>query len=293
MRKNPRAFPFFLFPMLILILSLLYPAASARGVREGLRLVTDAALGALFPALVLSRLLCACLGRAGGRTGLFLPLLLGLVSGLPVGAVAATDLARRGVIRKGEAERMLFFCNNPGPAFLVGYCGKQIFGSERIGWLLFGAQSALAILSFFFFFYKELSAKREVSARSPSPPLSRLLTESIREAGSAFFYLACCILFFSFLTRLVCTVGGLAGTGYALTALFFECTGGVGALKALPRTLALPLCGAGVGWAGLSVHFQTLGVLSEASLSPRYYFAGKAFFALFLAVAVEIFKKCL
>ena len=41
-------------------------------------------------------------------------------------------------IGKEEAERLLGFCNNSGPAFIVGAVGAGIFGSPSVGLALYG-----------------------------------------------------------------------------------------------------------------------------------------------------------
>jgi len=64
----------------------------------------------------------------------------------------------------------------------------------------------------------------------------------------------------------------------ALLIGFFELTSGV---MALPNTPAGFLaCAALLAWGGLSVHCQTLGVLSASPLHGRYYLRGKAVQAL-------------
>ena len=105
---------------------------------------------ALFPFLAVSSLLVS-LGfgewvsphLAGVMGPLFrLPgqassaLLLGLVGGYPIGAKTAADLYRENLLTADEAERLLAFCNNSGPAFIVGAVGAGVFGSASAGLLL-------------------------------------------------------------------------------------------------------------------------------------------------------------
>ncbi len=56
-------------------------------------------------------------------------LVLGLTGGYPVGVQAAADLYASGRLTREQAERLLGFCNNTGPAFIVGVCGAGVFGS--------------------------------------------------------------------------------------------------------------------------------------------------------------------
>ena len=52
-----------------------------------------------------------------------LPDLLGVTGGYPLGADAVARLRRSGALTREQAERALAFCNNSGPAFLVGAAG--------------------------------------------------------------------------------------------------------------------------------------------------------------------------
>ena len=78
-------------------------------------------------------------------------LLLGLVGGYPIGAKTAADLYRENLVSREEAERLLAFCNNSGPAFIIGAVGSGVFGSVKIGLLLYAVHifSALAAGLFF------------------------------------------------------------------------------------------------------------------------------------------------
>ena len=106
---------------------------------------------ALFPFFVLSILLNR-LGLPGMLGKLFAPfasrlygisgagasaLLIGLTGGYPLGAAYIADMERQGSITASEGERLLGFCNNSGPAFIIGAVGSGVFGSVKIGLLLY------------------------------------------------------------------------------------------------------------------------------------------------------------
>ena len=113
---------------------LLYPQASMEAARTGLQLCGNVIVPSLFPFFVLSSLVVE-LGLAGhlGRLleGVMRPLFrvngacasafaLGFIGGYPVGAKTAISLYQNGMCTKTEAERLLAFCNNSGPAFILG-----------------------------------------------------------------------------------------------------------------------------------------------------------------------------
>ena len=52
---------------------------------------------------------------------------MGILSGFPSGAICTADLYRCGNLSKSEAERLLAFCNNSGPLFIIGAIGRALY----------------------------------------------------------------------------------------------------------------------------------------------------------------------
>ena len=48
------------------------------------------------------------------------PLIMGIISGYPVGAKIVTNFRKNGICTKEEGERLLTFTNNSGPLFIIG-----------------------------------------------------------------------------------------------------------------------------------------------------------------------------
>ena len=142
-------------------LLLLRPQEAASAVRAGLALCAGTVVPSLFPFFVVVSLLLR-LGLADclqGVCGPFmgpmfhlrgvcaLPLLTGLLGGYPSGAKTAADLYAAGELTRQEAELLLGFCDNCGPAFLVGYVGASVLGSPQAGARLFLIHIAAALLT--------------------------------------------------------------------------------------------------------------------------------------------------
>jgi len=62
-------------------------------------------------------------------------LLIGLIGGYPVGAQCIYRAYETGQISKVDAQRMLGFCNNAGPAFIFGITAS-LFDSLIYPWLI-------------------------------------------------------------------------------------------------------------------------------------------------------------
>ncbi len=63
-------------------------------------------------------------------------LIMGIISGYPIGAKIAANFRKNNICSKEECERLLSFTNNSGPLFIIGTVGISMFGNSTIGFLL-------------------------------------------------------------------------------------------------------------------------------------------------------------
>lgn len=283
-----------------------YAGQTAESACQGLSLCANTLIPALFPffaasSLAVSTGLADRLGRwlEKPAQALFrLPgscasaLALGLAGGYPVGAKTALSLYRQGLCSKEQTQRLLAFCNNCGPAFILGVAGGAVFGCPAAGGLLYGCHVLASLLTGLLF--RAPGGKAGQQKARPAPrqqlPFSAALAESVRSAASSTLHVCAFVVFFTVFLRLLELTGLLAAlTGLLekfrvppaltgpLAAGFFEMSGGVAALAGAQVPLRLSLAAAAflLAWGGLSVHCQTLSLLAGSGLSIRLYLAGK------------------
>ena len=86
-------------------------------------------------------------------------LIMGWLSGYPVGAKISMNFREKNICTKEECERLLSFTNNSGPLFIIGTCGIGLFGNSTIGVLLLIAHIFSSITTGFLFrFWKRNSS---------------------------------------------------------------------------------------------------------------------------------------
>jgi hypothetical protein len=110
---------------------------------RGIDLCLKTVIPSLFPFFVLSIYMTGNMSAPGST----LPVLLsGFLGGYPTGAQAAAQSHRTGRLTKNEANRLLLFCSQAGPAFLFGMVSAQ-FPNSNYAWVLWGIQllSALTV----------------------------------------------------------------------------------------------------------------------------------------------------
>lgn len=284
----------FLLPFLCLTLSLIYPAAAAEGVKNGLSLAVHGAFPSLFPAFVLSGLFTAFLPTNSTRSALVTPFFLGLLCGFPVGARCLSSLVKEGKITKEKASRLLPFISGASPSFLLSFCTITLFPDKKAGLLLLVMQGAAFSLFFLLFFRKELMKKKEKSiTKIKTPPLATALPTALKNAVNSFLYVGACIVFFSFFLSILKAVFPLGALATAIASLLLELTSGVKSLAMISDAIKLPLCAFGIGWNGFSVHLQTAGITSEANISLKFYFLYKVLFAILFFLFTQILQNLL
>ncbi|MBS5144205.1 MAG: hypothetical protein KHY89_01635 [Butyricicoccus pullicaecorum] len=294
-----------------------HASAAAQGVEEGLQIACSMAIPSLFPFFVLSGLLirtgavqklgnwCAPLlrrlyGLPGESAG---PLLLGLIGGYPIGAQAAYELYQAGTLSRTETEELLGFCNNTGPAFLVGVCGAGLCGSIKIGLFLYGIHIVTALLTGLLLPHHTAQHRQALHRSLPANvSFSASLVASAEQAGRSCLKITVFIMLFSMLRHvleaagvftlapMLCApllwfLGAPAAAAAPLLTGLLEMTSGLVLLPESCGHALLPAMSMLVGFGGCSVLCQTTAVMN--GLSVRRVLYGKALHGL-LAAALTI-----
>ena len=286
---------FVLFSLLALAISglLLNPDTSAQACRDALSLCAQTVVPSLFPFFVLSSLLVSGGGADAFSAllgGLMRPLFglsgagagalsLGLLGGYPVGARTVAELYGAGALEKKEAERLLGFCNNAGPGFILGICGGAVLHSSRAGLYLYLVHTASALLTGVLL-CRDLPRRgagyRKATQTANTAPFASLFSAAVRGALSGILNVCAFVVLFLVLLRLTASALPAAISISALYPLllgFVELTNGVTALGNTRGGFVC--CAVLLAWGGLSVHAQTLSVLDGTPLSTRFYWRGK------------------
>jgi len=287
-------------PVLFALAIVLFPSDASRAAESGVSLCLNVVLPSLFPFFVASSLFVRAVGATGARNAGRAAFALGLVGGYPVGARTVVSLYESGALQKSEAERLLACCNNAGPAFMLGVVGPGVFGSVRAGALLLGIHAAAAGLLALIF----TRGVKEKRAPAPAPADTRFIPALISCIASSFTaVLGVCgfVIFFSVVAGLLRRTGALAALSALLSLTGMDrawaeklLTGalelfvGVWTLKGQPTFPSFTAAAFMLGWGGLSVHFQTLSILSESGLRPGLYFLGKGLHALLSAALAAV-----
>ena len=291
--------------LMAFVLLVLYPAEASRGAVRGLTVCTGVIIPALFPFFVLSKVLMS-MGLPTKLGAILAPLgkrlfgisgegvtafVFSLCGGYPLGASVTAEMYRSARIGKKEAERMLGFCNNCGPAFIIGAIGGGVFHSPTIGIMLWGIHALTAVLIGFLSSVGKQQNSPLVNTNPPHPlSFSRAFSEGVKSSVTTILTVCGFVVFFSVITSLLEQLGLFPAFAGRLAAHFpigltaaqsllwglLEMGGGIASMEGLsPTPQSLALAAFITGWGGLSVHFQTAAVLGDAGLSAIKHTVGR------------------
>ena len=280
----------------------------AEGCRYALKICAETLIPSLFPFFILSVLvnrlgLPLFLGRffsplsrrffgvsGAGATALF----LGLTGGYPMGAGYIADMYRQGQIDLRESEKLLAFCNNSGPAFIIGAVGCGVFGSLKTGVCLYIVHILSAVSVGIL-----LRGKREnfrFPAAAESAHLNRgvsfslAFTDAVKTAVSSILNVCAFSVTFTVIVNLVensrpvsrffAFLSEISGLEISCIRTFFSGLSELGcslsemsALSPTPSNLAL--VSFILGWGSLSVHMQTHAILADTEIKGTLHTAGR------------------
>ncbi len=308
-----------IFPILILIFTIclvIFSTTNLVAAKSGLLLWANSVVPSLFPFFVATELLSNTnfpniLGKflnfimkpffnISGE-GCF-AVIMGILSGYPIGAKIACNFRQNNILSKEECERLLSFTNNSGPLFIIGTVGISMFGNITIGFLLLTTHLlACFTVGFLFRFWKKSASANKFYTKSSNYKTLTLnnfgetLSNSIYNSISTILIIGGFIVIFSVIVSIFKTSKFLniltfcfspcfkllhiptSFTGSLLTGIL-EITNGIALIsnihiKKISINIILTAFLLGIG--GISILLQIISIVSKTDLSIKPYIIGK------------------
>lgn len=219
--------------------------------------------------------------------------ILGIISGYPLGAVTAGELYQNNYLSKTEAERLLAFCNNSGPLFILASVGIAVYSDIKIGITLYIIHilAALTVGILFRFYKKNDFTAPPTVMTSPKRSVGEIFNIALQNAISSMLTVCAAVLFFSVVSRLALNLLPLSQTADAVISGLMEFVTGTVKISGLNAALGkkLILTSLIVGFAGLSVHAQVMAVTSRYGLSLKPYILGKLLHGVIAALYTALY----
>lgn len=235
-------------------------------------------------------------------------LIMGIISGYPVGAKIVTNFRNQNLCTKEEAERLITFTNNSGPLFVLGTVGITLFYDSSIGLLLLFTHilSCITVGIIFKFWKSKVKEKRNtdtINTNVTFNSLGEVLSKSILSAINSVVLIGGFIILFGIILSILqktyifnflkipfIPVFNLLNIKTEFIIPIFtgilELTNGVTAIAAIPsKNLAINVISSAflLGFGGISIMLQVLSITSKSDISIKPYILGKLLQGLFAA----------
>ncbi len=283
------------------------PVQAALSVNEGISICLTKAIPALFPFLVLNDLMLSWgvadnFGKIFGtpfckafkiKKQSFAAFLSGCLFGFPLGTKTAVSLYEKNIISKQEAEKLICFCSNTGPAFIVGIVGTALC-SKKIAFVIYFSQILSAII-IGLILRKEDTFQENVLYDTQIRFSLSDIPKAISNSIMPMLNICAFICFFSCVSGSVENILTALGANEYISVFFiglFEITKGISLLENYSTNFASVFCSAFlIGWSGLSVILQSISITSKFGLSCKKFVISKALQGLICAIICIIICK--
>lgn len=279
---------------LLILFFFFCPKVVSISAKEGLLLWFQVVLPALLPFLILSsvilglglndsisRIVSPILTRMFGisNAGCY-PVVIGMLSGYPLGAATVAEMVKRDRISRSEAQYILHFCNNASPMFILQYIGVECMGLRQpllilaviylSAWTSAVIERLIRHLSFRNHQVPLLHARQKQS-------LIAILDESILHGFTVLTKVGGYIILFSILVGALKQVVVIPIPFRAVLTGFLEITTGADQIMqmTIPERWRMILLTGCTAFGGLSSVAQSASVLAETGLSIRSYLWAK------------------
>ena len=330
----------FLLQFVLLLLTfclILFSSSNILAAKTGLKLWAISVVPTLFPFFVATELLIKTNLPyfLGSIFNIFMKplfnirgegsfaLIMGIISGYPVGAKIACNFRKNNILSKTECERLLSFTNNSGPLFIIGTVGINMFGSSTIGILLLITHIlACFTVGFLFRFWKHGNAestssvvfndkKNQSKNQLSLSNLGEALSSSITNATSTILMIGGFIVIFSVIVSILQSSSILYVISNIFVPIFdvlhipssfiapfltglLEITNGISLISSIPIksiSINIILTSFLLGIGGISVFLQVLSIVSKTDLSIKPYVIGKILHGFFAAFYTFLFMQ--
>ena len=283
------------------------PVQATLSVNQGISICLTKAIPTLFPFLVLNELMLSWglaerLGKIFGapfckafklKNISFASFLSGCLFGFPLGTKTAVSLYEKNIISKQEAERLICFCSNTGPAFIVGIVGTALC-NKKIALVIYFSQILSATIIGLFLRKEDMYQQTVISDTQTRFSLSDI-PKAVTNSVVPMLNICAFICFFSCVSGSVENILTAIGANEYISVFLiglFEITKGISLLENYGVNFASVFCAAFLlGWSGLSVILQSISITSKVGLSCKKFVISKALQGLICAVICIIICK--
>lgn len=280
-----------------------FPETAGQGISDGVDLCLGSLIPSLFPFMIVSSLAVnlnifnfaqGCLSKVtnllfrlpGKSIGV---IFMSMIGGYPIGSKMIKELYKRGEITSVQGKRLLLFCINPGPAFVISSVGFYMLGSKTAGIIIYLSVIISSIIICFFSRFLENKAPF-IPVTTPhdfTGSLSNEIVRSVSTGSRAMLEICAWVITFSCISRLVDISAFSSGTRMFLNCLL-EVTNGC---YLAAGNLTLPAIACIIGFGGICTHFQVMDAVREVKLRYKHFITSRIMHGALSAIVCNLILK--
>lgn len=284
---------------------IIYPKSTAEGIKNGFLLLGNNLIPSLFPFMVLSSYISqSTIAQAtskffekpfrfifkSGGYGL-IAFILGCIGGYPVGAKTVCEFYESGKISQNDAERLLYWCINPSPAFLITAVGTFMLGDIKSGFILYFSCLLSSVTIGFICRFLSNNETYSVEHRLPEAK-DGIFVKSVSKGSEGMLSICGWVLTFCVLASL-CDALSLPYSASFIIKSVGEVT--TGCKNIISIGLSLPVIAAISGFGGFAVICQCASYASVCKLKMKFLVCSRiinsALSAIYCAVLLQAFPR--
>ncbi len=254
---------------------LLNPAIYITSVKSALNNCYATLIPSLFVFMLLSQLFCdSAAGTAAVK--LILPLtrklfkmnvtetkitLLSFLGGYPCGAKLISNALKNSQLSEKSATRLLRFCVNPSPSYLILALGTSLYQNKEIGVIILTSNITVSLLTALITRPKTVSSE----TKYPQISFSQTLIKSTSDSTNAMLLICAFSLLFSVIITFLNQIGLFKINRYltALISLSLDVVTGVNQ----SYSASFFLTATAVSFGGVSVILQCMAILKDTNIN--------------------------
>ena len=285
---------------------IIHPQNTVQGIKNGFLLLGNNLIPALFPFMVLSSYISGSsiahmisnffeklfnfIFRTSGYG--VIPFILGCIGGYPVGAKTVCEFYESKKISQNDANRLLYWCINPSPAFLITAVGTFMLDNTKSGIILY---FSCLLASITVGFFCRFLSSNEIFPIGEQEKISKdsIFVKSVSKGSEGMLAICGWVLTFCVLASLCDALNLPYSLSYIIKSVGEVTTG---CKSAVSSGLSLPVIAGIGGFGGFAVICQCASYSSVCKVRMKYLICSRlinaALSGIYCSALLKFFPQC-
>lgn len=287
---------------LFIFVILINPNVIYNGVKNGLNICINIIVPSLFPFMVICNFICLSpififiskilrpitkfIFRLPSDVGCLI--FMSFIGGYPTGAKLVSEFLNKKQISIETANRLLCFCVNAGPAFVITAIGHVIYNNKKIGLCLFIAHIfSSIIIGFLLGLFSNKYNNKTNKYKFISFSYSQAFVKSVVDTMYSIMNISSFVIIFSVIIFIIKNVF-ISNNIINILLSFLEITVGMSDVAKLDNNISLILSSFFISFSGISIICQIFYFIKDFNLNKKNIFIFRVIHGVISAIIIYI-----